>query len=74
MRQGGCFADGHDARTEIFVFIEGYSNTHRKRTALGYLIPDRLEAQLNSLNQPTNGPEIRCISMLRTFPTHFMRD
>ncbi len=26
MLQGGCFADEHDARTEIFDFIEAYYN------------------------------------------------
>lgn len=50
MLQGGCFADEHDARTEIFAFIEGYYNTHRKHSSLGYRSPDRFEAELNSLN------------------------
>jgi putative transposase len=50
MLQGGCFADEHDARTEIFAFIEGYYNMHRKHSSLGYRSPDRFEAELTSLN------------------------
>lgn len=50
MLQGGCFADEHDARTEIFSFIECYYNTHRKHSSLGYRSPDQFEAELNSLN------------------------
>jgi putative transposase len=50
MLQGGCFADEHDARTEIFSFIEGYYNTRRKHSALGYRSPNQFEAELNSPN------------------------
>jgi transposase InsO family protein len=50
MFQGGCFIDEHDARTEIFDFIEGYYNTHRKHSSLGYHTPAQFEADLNTLN------------------------
>lgn len=50
MLQGGCFADERDARTEIFDFIEGYYNTHRKHSSLGYRTPAQFEADLKSLN------------------------
>jgi transposase InsO family protein len=50
MLGSGSFADKHDVRIEIFAFIEGYHNTHRKHFALGYRGPDRFEAYLNSLN------------------------
>ncbi|TAF22939.1 MAG: IS3 family transposase [Verrucomicrobia bacterium] len=50
MLQGGCFDDEHDARTEIFDFIEAYYNTHRKHSSLGYLTPAKFEADLNTTN------------------------
>jgi putative transposase len=39
MLQEGCFADATDARTEIFEYIEGDYNTHRKHSALQYQTP-----------------------------------
>ena len=45
MLQGGCFADATDARLELFDYIEGYYNTHRKHSALGYLTPNQFEIQ-----------------------------
>jgi len=48
MLQGGCFENAADARTEIFEYIEGYYNTHRKHSALGYQTPNQFEAQLHS--------------------------
>jgi len=48
MLQGGCFENAGDARTEIFEYIEGYYNTHRKHSALGYLSPSQFEAHLSS--------------------------
>ena len=50
MLQGGCFANERDARTEIFAFIEGYYNTRRKHSSLGYQSPAQFEALSNSLN------------------------
>lgn len=50
MLQGGCFENASDARTEIFEYIDGYYNTHRKHSALGYQSPSQFEAQLRSLN------------------------
>lgn len=50
MLQGGCFQDAADARLEIFDHIEGYYNTHRKHSALGYLTPNQFETRINSLN------------------------
>lgn len=37
MLQGGCFQNDFDARLEIFQYIDGYYNTHRKHSSLGYL-------------------------------------
>ncbi len=50
MLQGGCFQNAADARTEIFDYIEGYYNTHRKHSALGYQTPTQFEAQIHSTN------------------------
>lgn len=46
MLQDGCFLDQHDARTEIFAFIEGYYNTQRKHSALDYQTPHQFESQI----------------------------
>ena len=48
MLQGGCFETASDARTEIFESIEGYYNTHRKHSAIGYQTPSQSEAQIHS--------------------------
>jgi transposase InsO family protein len=48
--QGGCFQNAADAHTEIFEYIEGYYNTHRKHSALNYLSPTQFEARLHSTN------------------------
>jgi transposase InsO family protein len=50
MLQGGCFDSASDARTEIFEYIEGYYNTHRKHSSLGYQTPSQFEAQIHSAN------------------------
>ena len=50
MLQDGCFENADDAQTEIFEYIEGYYNTHRKHSALGYKTPNQFEAQLHSVN------------------------
>jgi putative transposase len=50
MLQDGCFQNASDAHTEIFDYIEGYYNTHRKHSALGYKTPNQFEAQIHSLN------------------------
>lgn len=50
MLQGGCFDDANDARTEIFEYIDGYYNTHRKHSAIGYLTPRQFEAHIHSAN------------------------
>ena len=49
MLQGGCFEDAHDARTEIFEYIDGYYNQHRKHSALAYHTPTQFET-LTHLN------------------------
>ena len=46
MLQDGCFLDGADARTEIFAFIEGYYNTQRKHSSLGYKTPHQFESEI----------------------------
>jgi putative transposase len=50
MLQGGCFENATEARLEIFDYIEGYYNTHRKHSALHYLTPAQFETQISSLN------------------------
>ena len=48
MLQNGCFENATDARTEIFEYIEGYYNTHRKHSALNYQTPAQFETPINS--------------------------
>lgn len=43
MLQGSQFTDDRDARLEIFSYIDGYYNTERKHSALGYLSPSKFE-------------------------------
>lgn len=50
MLQDGCFEDATDARTEIFDYIDGYSNHHRKHSALRYQTPCQFETHLHSVN------------------------
>jgi len=50
MLQGGIFQNAEDARTEIFEYIDGYYNTHRKHSALAYQTPNHFEAQIHSTN------------------------
>ena len=50
MLQGGCFENVTDARLELFDYIEGYYNTHRKHSALGHLTPSQFETRIHSLN------------------------
>ncbi len=40
----------YDARLEIFQYIDGYYNTHRKHSSLGYLSPSQFESSLHSNN------------------------
>lgn len=47
MLQGGRFIDENDARVEIFSYIDGYYNTERKHSALGYLSPSKFESILH---------------------------
>jgi transposase InsO family protein len=49
MLQGGCFENAEDARLEIFDYIEGYYNTHRKHSSIGYKTPAEFEFH-HSLN------------------------
>ena len=50
MLQDGCFENATDARTEIFDYIEGYYNHHRKHSALHYLTTSQFETQIHSVN------------------------
>ena len=50
MLQDGCFENAADARAEIFDYIEGYYNHHRKHSALDYLTPSQFETQIHSVN------------------------
>lgn len=42
------FKDKQDARLRVFDYIEGYYNTHRKHSALGYLSPVQFERKAES--------------------------
>ena len=50
MLQDGCFENAGDARTELFEYIEGYYNAHRKHSSLGYKTPNQFEAQIRPAN------------------------
>lgn len=50
MLQSGCFQDAPDANTEIFEYIDGYYNTRRKHSALGYRSPAQFERDSFTLN------------------------
>lgn len=50
MLQGGCFETFQEAQTEIFEYIEGYYNNHRKHSSLGYLSPAQFESLLPLTN------------------------
>ena len=43
MLQRGSFENFHDAHTEIFEYIHGYYNTHRKHSSLDYMSPALFE-------------------------------
>jgi putative transposase len=46
MLQDGRFIDATDARRELFAYIDGYYNTQRMHSALGYQSPATFEADL----------------------------
>jgi transposase InsO family protein len=50
MLQDGCFENAADANRELFDYIEGYYNTHRKHSSLGYLTPIQFETSTHSVN------------------------
>jgi transposase InsO family protein len=50
MLQNGCFENASDARTELFEYIEGYYNTHRKHSSIGDLTPCQFETKFHSVN------------------------
>lgn len=43
MVRGGIFASEQDARAELFAYLEGYYNTQRKHSSLGYKTPAEFE-------------------------------
>ena len=43
MVRGGIFASEQDAHTELFAYLEGYYNTQRKHSSLGYQTPAQYE-------------------------------
>lgn len=50
MLQKGCSENADDARMEIFEYIEGYYNTKRRHSALGYKSPNQFEIKLQTIN------------------------
>jgi putative transposase len=49
MLQGGSFENFQDAHTEIFEYINGYYNNHRRHSALDYLSPAHFEYKSSTL-------------------------
>lgn len=49
------FENKAEAQLKIFEYIDGYYNTHRKHSALGYLSPMQFEDTEHPKNQPENG-------------------
>ena len=47
--QGGVFESHEDARIALFEYIEGYYNTQRKHSSIGYQSPVQFERN-NQLN------------------------
>jgi putative transposase len=50
MLDGGSFINAHDARIEIFSYIDTYYNTHRKHSSLDYQTPAQFEAAILTQN------------------------
>ena len=50
MLQNGTFIDESDARVELFAYIDGYYNSRRKHSSLGYLSPTVFESQSHYQN------------------------
>lgn len=50
MLQSGRFQNHQDARTEIFEYIDGYYNNHRKHSALEYRTPVQFEHDISTKN------------------------
>ena len=50
MLQSGTFLNFQDAQTEIFEYIDGYYNTRRLHSALGYRSPVQFERESFNLN------------------------
>lgn len=50
MLQGGCFENADDARFEIFEYIEGYYNSRRKHSSIGYQTPNQFEIRTLTVN------------------------
>jgi putative transposase len=51
MIQGGCFEDIDDARVALFDYIDGYYNTRRKHSSIGYTTPNQCERNLTNLTK-----------------------
>lgn len=50
MLQGGCFENAVDAQFEIFEYIDGYYNSRRKHSSIGYQTPKQFETKTLTLN------------------------
>jgi len=48
---GGSFTDLKTAKLEVFEYIEGYYNTIRKHSSLGYKSPMQYEKQYWNIKQ-----------------------
>lgn len=47
---------------ELFDYIKGYYNTHRKHSSLGDKAPNEFEQKSSLLNEDNTGPKISCTS------------
>src|SRR5690625_3897428 len=79
-----CSSDLMDAEMQIFDFIEGWYNPHRRHSAIGYLSPINYERQhlTQTKNQTKNSPRKRgnfnenifCLWRLCLLPLAFVVD
>jgi putative transposase len=63
-----CFRNQDEARLEVFDYIEGFYNTHRRHSALGQLSPCRFEALHQSDTEDALATRFRRTTGLESVP------